>query len=517
MHDTQRLNNADQLLVLTNTAGRITYVSPAFCHLSGWPESDLLGQPIARLRHPDMPDGPLNDLRETLGRGESWLGMMKNRTPDGSACWVDAYISPISNPAGEVTEYQAIYQRPDAGLIQRTERVYRIRGQGRQPPELRFAGIGAVARQGLCCVLGTAPVWLSLFWFVGWQALLPFLAALLLTSGLLAAGNRGLEQLLAHCRSLVQHPIKQLIYTGRADHIGQIELSMRLLEVRLQVMVARVQDSSSQVVNEISQTRQLLQASSQGAQSQQVNLQQMAAAVDQFNASLREVATTTQQAADLAVSNRRQADLGIQQASDTSERMLVLADELAAASKEVSALADKSQTIERILDVIGGVAEQTNLLALNAAIEAARAGENGRGFAVVADEVRTLAQRTQSSTTDIQQLIQSLQQGTEAVVAAMQRSFKGSQSVLERVAESSNAMQQMARDIQHSEGLNQQIAAATEQQSQTLSQLADQLADISQRARAVSEQAGQGLGAVDHVRLQAQHQQALISHMRGSS
>ena len=45
---------------------------------------------------------------------------------------------------------------------------------------------------------------------------------------------------------------------------------------------------------------------------------------------------------------------------------------------------------------------------MNAAIEAARAGESGRGFAVVADEVRTLAQRTQTATTEIKTMIEKI-------------------------------------------------------------------------------------------------------------
>ncbi len=92
---------------------------------------------------------------------------------------------------------------------------------------------------------------------------------------------------------------------------------------------------------------------------------------------------------------KREATAKSAQESDTSELM--------------NKLANNTDLIKGVVNVIKSVAEQTNLLALNAAIEAARAGDQGRGFAVVADEVRALAQKTQVSTIDIENIVGELQ------------------------------------------------------------------------------------------------------------
>jgi methyl-accepting chemotaxis protein len=134
----------------------------------------------------------------------------------------------------------------------------------------------------------------------------------------------------------------------------------------------------------------------------------------------------------LGVAKKRVEGL-IDQVSENSEKNVELATRLSEVNSD-------AEQVKGVLTVISEIADQTNLLALNAAIEAARAGEHGRGFAVVADEVRKLAERTQSSLTDINATITVITQGINETSDAMNQNASDTELIVDNSKEVSESI-----------------------------------------------------------------------------
>lgn len=227
MHDENLSGVPAPLLLLTDPQGVITHVSPGFAELAGYCPEQLLGRPVNCLRHPQMPGGPFKDLWATLGKGQSWLGMLQNRRADGRDFWIDAYVSPVLENGG-VVEYQAVYRRPTAQRIARAAEVYRARAAGRQPGALRLPPLPQAWRATLCAGLAFLPSGVFSLYGSATAGAAAFVLGLVLCWGLQHWQGRAFSALVADSRRQVRHPIKQLIYTGRTDEVGQLRLANEL-------------------------------------------------------------------------------------------------------------------------------------------------------------------------------------------------------------------------------------------------------------------------------------------------
>jgi len=110
LEEQQIMTDKYVIISATDLNGVITYVSKAFCEISGYTEAELIGQQHKIIRHPDTPISVYNDLWNHLHAGKSWSGEIKNIAKDGSAYWVLTHVNPIVNENGSITGYRSIQQ-----------------------------------------------------------------------------------------------------------------------------------------------------------------------------------------------------------------------------------------------------------------------------------------------------------------------------------------------------------------------------------------------------------------------
>jgi len=93
---------------MTDLNGIITAASEAFCHETGYQESDILGRTHSFLRSSDFSDNTYAQLWQSITRNEIWEGEIKNIKKNGEVYWVNNVIEPIFNNHNEKIGYMSI-------------------------------------------------------------------------------------------------------------------------------------------------------------------------------------------------------------------------------------------------------------------------------------------------------------------------------------------------------------------------------------------------------------------------
>jgi methyl-accepting chemotaxis protein len=274
---------------------------------------------------------------------------------------------------------------------------------------------------------------------------------------------------------------------GRTDELGLLIEAMGQMRDRLRQMVGNIQSAADSVSfgaqNLSSSSYQIAAA----ATDQRGQSAQVAAALEEMIASVREVTQHCQSAAERAAHTGNLAAQSCHSVEAVAGEVRTLANEAQRNAVNVQELGERSSQIGQIVTLIQEIAGQTNLLALNAAIESARAGEHGRGFAVVAGEVRRLAERTTAATKEISEAVQSIQQGTRHAVESIKESSARVEKSVATADAAAHSLTVLGDSTDEVRKRIEQIAQACEEQSLASGLVGQSMNEIANSITASSE------------------------------
>lgn len=405
---------------------------------------------------------------------------------------MDAFVTPVINSSNQTIGYQSVRSAPSREQIADAESLYGKLNRkeiSELPSKWRLKDVSLMKRMtAALLVAATLPVVAVLLWanqlVPNWLSVsLALLAPVILVASLLLIYKtliQPIHQIIDVAKAIAGGNLHQTISADSNDEVGELLMSMKLMQARLQTVIGKL----IEVSHNVSQDATLLSTSSNRTfdlmSEQQVETELVATAMNEMSATVTEVAHNTDEAAKAAVeanSNSENGKVVVGQVRDSIGRLVTEVENTADA---ITDLEEKSDNIQSIMGVIHGIADQTNLLALNAAIEAARAGEQGRGFAVVADEVRTLAGRTQDATEEINKVIEELRGGINNAVHVMNKGRKQAYDAIEESNEAEKSLGAITDSVTKINDMNAQIAAAATQQSTVAEEMNRNIVNINQ-------------------------------------
>ncbi|WP_417512641.1 methyl-accepting chemotaxis protein [Marinobacter sp.] len=279
--------------------------------------------------------------------------------------------------------------------------------------------------------------------------------------------------------------LRQRLPEEGRDELSELGRRFNAFVIKIQTTIREVGATTEQVASAAEELSRVANETRASVQEQGSETDQIASAINEMAATIQQISGNASEVESAASDADRMARDGGETIANAQGSVNKLSEEIQESALSINALAEKSDDIQRVLDVIQSVTEQTNLLALNAAIEAARAGDHGRGFSVVADEVRQLARRSAESADQIREMIDGFVSETRSAVERMNRSRDRSSETVERINHATGALVTIEKSVGQIHDQVTQIATAAEQQSQVaeeINQNVVRIVDAAQRS-----------------------------------
>ncbi|NTW49469.1 MAG: PAS domain S-box protein [Chlorobiales bacterium] len=102
------IEQAGEIVLITNPTGLIQYINPAFEHVTGYRRDEALGQNPRILKSGEHDAAFYAALWQTLTEGRTWEGRLINKRKDGTRFIEEAMISPMRDALGAIVNYVAV-------------------------------------------------------------------------------------------------------------------------------------------------------------------------------------------------------------------------------------------------------------------------------------------------------------------------------------------------------------------------------------------------------------------------
>ena len=278
-------------------------------------------------------------------------------------------------------------------------------------------------------------------------------------------------------------PVPKPVDADAPEALNQLSDALGATLTDLRGLVDHVRGGGEQVGASAAELLATAEQHAASATQQSTAVTETTTTIEELAATAAQIAETAEAVARYAAETLRYAEQGQEAVNASVDAMDTIGGSVDAMARRALTLGERTHEIGRIVEVIDDLADQTNLLALNAAIEAARAGDHGRGFAVVATEIRKLAERAQSSTSQIRTIVGEVQAETHATIVASEEGAKEARVGAELARGVADALELIGGMVDETTTAAKEISIATQQQRSASEQVVAAMTQVSDVAR----------------------------------